>query len=542
MSVDIVGENLLPGTYTREQMQPDPPQGDMTVPGFARQISVNVGETIEFSVHGPSTEILIFRAGWYGGTHQFRQVDSIVNTPTTQPEATVVPNSYGATTATGWSVTASWTVPVGAVSGMYTAMVRNAAETNAFNIPFVVRDDDAQADIIYKTSDTTWGAAYNHWGTIAAPNGRNLYGSGTGVGNIMERSAMVSYHRPVITRGTVMQTYWWACELPLVVWLERNGFTVKYIASVDLDREGADILRTGKIFLSSGHDEYWTEAMRDAVEEWRDLDGGYSIFMSGNEVFWKARFEYIGDEARLWCYKDTMPGPTVALPRNAGEPLDPVAWTGTWKDTRWPGRRPEWLLTGTDFGMNGVYDYNATVPSNPYGGLPQWGMSSLVDADIVFLEALGFEADHVHPTQPIGSYVYLARYTRTAPGGLSDANGERYDVQGNIEWGIVSQRYRSGAITIGFGTCQWSWLLSNKHDRGLGNAESREAQQFILNILRDLGAEPGSKQANLTLGVVNSPDAYGQVPQDYPMLILSNKDGDLVTTGGGVDVILTSID
>jgi hypothetical protein len=515
MSVDIVTENGLTGTYTKGEMTPGTQQGDISVAGFAKRISYNIGETVEFCVTGSPVRIEIFRTGYYGGKN-FRRVATIANTPATQPDGAAVTGSFGGTTSTAWTVTATWGIPTSAVSGVYMAMIRNAADNDAFYVTFVVRDDAAVADIIYKTSDTTWGAAYNHWGLLSAPNGKNLYGSGTGVGSIMERCTMVSYHRPVITRGTVIQTYWWACELPLISFLERNGYKVKYISSVDLDKNGATML-AGKasVFLSSGHDEYWSNNMRNAIEEWRDVSGGHSIFMSGNEILWKTRFVYSGDEAQMWCYKDTMPGPT-GVTRSAGEALDPVVWTGTWKDTRWPDRRPEWLLTGTDFGMNGTYDYDAVIPKNPYGGLPVWGGSALVDNDVTLTQVLGFEADHAHPTQPAGSFSYLATYTRSAPGGLSDANGQNYNVAGNINWGIVAQRYTSGALTVGFGTCQWAWALDTTHDRGAGVPTSLAAQTFTVNLLNDLNVPPRSLMSGITIRAKTPLDQYGRIPTDTP--------------------------
>lgn len=512
MSVDIAQENALTSTFTFNDMQPGVGHGDEAVGGFSRRPSYNVGETAEFSIDGSPSSVRIFRTGYYADGKGFREVATIPNTNTVQPELTTIPNSLGATTATNWAVTARWEIPANAVSGIYLVMIRNAASDNAFYITFVVRDDDAEADIIYKTSDTTWGAAYNHYGTKANINGKNVYGSGTGVGNIMERSVAGSYHRPVLTRGTVKQTFWWACELPLVRYLERNGFKVKYISSVDLDKQGKAILQKGKVFLSSGHDEYWTTPMRDAVENWRDQDGGKSIFMSGNEVFWRARFEHKSNgESIMWCYKDTMPGPN-GISRAAGTPFDPVEWTGTWKDTRWAQRRPEWLLTGTDFGMNGVYDYDATIVSNPYGGHKVWGGSSLNDQPVTLLGIMGFEADHYHPTQPTESVRLLAAYTRAAPGGLADANGQHYDLPGDIRWGIVFQRYAGGGATVGFGTCQWAWTLDPQHDRGSSASVNRDAQQFTFNLLRDLGATPATPMSTLQMRAITPLDEYAVVP------------------------------
>ena len=46
-------------------------------------------------------------------------------------------------------------------------------------------------------------------------------------------------------------------EYPLVRWLERNGYDVSYTSCIDTDRRPAE-LRKHKVFVSSGHDEYWS--------------------------------------------------------------------------------------------------------------------------------------------------------------------------------------------------------------------------------------------------------------------------------------------
>jgi hypothetical protein len=232
-------------------------------------------------------------------------------------------------------------------------------------------------------------------------------------------------------------------------------------------------------------------------------------------VFWRARYEYVGDEAIMWCYKDTMPGPN-GYARSAGEPFDPVEWTGTWKDTRWPDNRPEWLLTGTDFRMNGINDENAVIPANPYGGHKVWGSTSLNDGDLTLTRVIGFEADEMRPTQPEDSVRVLAAYTRNINGKRADDNGQNYSGSGNLEWGVVAQRYEGGGLTVGFGTCQWSWLLDGTHDRGDGTEVSPDAQQFTVNLMRDLGADPATPMAGVTLRPANSLDEYGMIPGIVP--------------------------
>ena len=75
----------------------------------------------------------------------------------------------------------------------------------------------------------------------------------------------------------------------MVRWLERNGYDVSYTTGVDTDRRGAELLEH-KAFLSVGHDEYWSGDQRANVEAARDA-GVNLAFFSGNEVFWKTRWE-----------------------------------------------------------------------------------------------------------------------------------------------------------------------------------------------------------------------------------------------------------
>lgn len=480
--------------------------GDSENLGFARQFSINSGDTVEFSCHGAGTHIDIYRIGYYGGLG-WRRVAELTNTATAQPNPETIPGSNGGTRCSNWSITASWDVPKEALAGLYVGVYRNDIGDNASYIPFVARNDAKVADIVYKTSDTTWALAYNYFGTPAAPyTGKSLYGSGGPLGDISTRTHAVSYHRPIITREGVGQTYWLACEAPLIRFLERNGYDVTYVASRDIDADPS-VLSRGSTFISSGHDEYWTEPMRDAVESFRD-GGGHALFMSGNEVFWRTRFEE--DRNTMWCYKDTMHGPGEHI---GGMPLDPVSWTGTWKDTRWVDNRPEYAITGTDFRMNGVSDHPAVLQqAAAYTSHVVWRNSALRSSDVTLEGVIGFEADRMWPLQPETSTSVLAAYTFNINGSFADDNGQNYAGNGDLEWGIVSQRYASGAVVVGFGTCQWSWGLDQVHDRG-GSYAHPAAQQFMVNLLGDLGAQPATLMAGMVTAAAQSLDNYGIVPE-----------------------------
>src|SRR5262249_32600500 len=116
-------------------------------------------------------------------------------------------------------------------------------------------------------------------------------------------------------------------------------------------RSGGAIL-SHKIFLSVGHDEYWSSEMRNNVTSARDA-GVNLAFWSGNESFWKTRWENSTDGSNtpwrtLVSYKETHAGAKI-------DPM-PTVWTGTWRDPR-PfnpeGGNSEMRLTGTQFRVNG---------------------------------------------------------------------------------------------------------------------------------------------------------------------------------------------
>src|SRR6185295_3159455 len=262
-----------------------------------------------------------------------------------------------------WAESTSWTVPATAVSGIYIAKLVRESGGGSSHVVFVVRDDDGHSDLLFQTSDTTW-QAYNQYG------GNSLY-----VGSPAGRAYKVSYNRPITTRGTTPEDWIFNSEYPMVRWLEANGYNVSYTSGVDTDRRGGELLEH-KAFLSVGHDEYWSGQQRANIEAARAA-GVHLAFLSGNEVFWKTRYEPSIDGSlttyrTLVSYKET----------HANAKTDPLAtvWTGTWRDARFSppadGGRPENALTGTLFMVNGGPGYQLEVPA-AYGALRFWRNTSV---------------------------------------------------------------------------------------------------------------------------------------------------------------------
>jgi hypothetical protein len=132
-------------------------------------MSVNVGQTENFKISTPSTSyhIDILRVGYYQGNGARKVVSNLLPTaslPQTQPACLNGPTETGLIDCGNWAVSASWTVPTTAVSGLYLAhLVRNDKSGSSSIIPFVVRNDSSHSDVLFMTSDETW-QAYNSQG------------------------------------------------------------------------------------------------------------------------------------------------------------------------------------------------------------------------------------------------------------------------------------------------------------------------------------------------------------------------------------------
>ena len=84
----------------------------------------------------------------------------------------------------------------------------------------------------------------------------------------------------------------WTCppwrNLPLIQWLEKNGYTVEYASNYDVHAI-PDLLSHYRMFMNDAHDEYWSWPMRDQVEGFI-ARGGNAMFFSSNTSYWQVRY------------------------------------------------------------------------------------------------------------------------------------------------------------------------------------------------------------------------------------------------------------
>ena len=510
--------------------------GDSTLQGFATSMSVNAGQTVSFKISntsGSAYHIDILRIGYYQGNGARKVVSNLAASTQAQPACLNGATGTGLIDCGNWAGSASWAVPSTAVSGLYLAhLVRNTGGGSSL-IPFVVRNDASQSDIVVQTSDETW-QAYNTYGgnslytcTINCPSGSPTAYKG---------ASKVSYNRPFHTALDDSGRSWFMyAEYDMIRFLERNGYDVSYMSGLDVATSGS-LLLNHKIFLSSAHDEYWTGPQRANVEAARDA-GVNLAFFSGNEVFWKTRLEPSIDASNtpnrtLVAYKETHYDAPV-------DPQDPPTWTGTWMDPRFSppadGGRPQNALTGQLFVVNsGTTDI--TVPAQ-YSKLRFWRgtqVASLNGNQSVTLDqgvgTLGYEwdVDADNGYRPAG----LMDMSSTTNNNAEDFT----DYGGTTKTGstathhLTVYRAPSGALVFGAGTVQWAWGLDNG---GTSNPTDTNMQQATVNLFADMGnVQPTTLMQGLTAATPSTDTTAPRSTITSPAQGANLSNGSAVTISG----------
>ena len=183
---------------------------------------------------------------------------------------------------------------------------------NIAHAGFVVRGTSRSTKPLLVLATNTWNA-YNNWGGCSLYTGGNTVSFRRPFGRGMLKRPQVDRDdrkaRP--TRpgeepdvdGNLFQAYrlakgypaaigssgWFSYERRFVVWAESIGYELDYAISSDLE-EFPELLNSRSLVLSVGHDEYWSAAQRQAIENYVENGGGFASF-SGNTMFWQVRLE-----------------------------------------------------------------------------------------------------------------------------------------------------------------------------------------------------------------------------------------------------------
>jgi len=270
--------------------------------------------------------------------------------------------------ARGCNWPATIQIPVASWRSGYYSVTVSAGDERADTF-LVVRPDPSDPEpILLVLSTATWNA-YNDWG------GPSLYTGGTRVsferpvargflmkpepaGRMMQpepdREAMGyrNWARPLGLSDWSGGSGWWNWERPFTRWAESNGFRLDVAISQDLEQH-PEILDGPSLFVSAGHDEYWSWGMRDALDAFVNR-GGNAAILSGNTCFWQIRFE--DDHRAMTSYKyRSNEDPVLGTPEER-------LLTGPWSDRR--VGRPETSTIGLTFTRGGYSRYGLGVPES----------------------------------------------------------------------------------------------------------------------------------------------------------------------------------
>ena len=229
-------------------------------------MSVNTGETVTFKIKSTTSNyhIDILRLGYYGGDgarliageHRADR-DRRPSRPARRTPTTGLDRLRQLVASR-----ASWTVPdARGLRRLHRPPGAQRHRRRRSQISFVVRDDSSHSDIVLQTSDTTW-QAYNTYGgnSLYHVHGRLPARQPDGLQGRLQgllqpavphgrgrRRPLVAVHRRRVPDD----------PLPRAQRLRRQ---LHQRASTSTDR--GSLLLNHKVFMSSGHDEYWSAAQR----------------------------------------------------------------------------------------------------------------------------------------------------------------------------------------------------------------------------------------------------------------------------------------
>ncbi len=350
-----------------------------TVTGYCWPQSVEAGEQVALHLSSPGARPVSVEVARVGAARTVVHTDPAV--------ATDFHETPGDASAAGcdWPAAASIDVDPSWPSGYYEVVLEvdldgKIRRNHAF---FVVRPTSGAptAPVLLALSTNTWHA-YNDFG------GRNLYNGGTHVS--LQRPMSPGYLAKPPGKGrrvTVVDAPdrqmaahvgylslnklspwagsagWPDWELPFLAWCEREGYAVDVVTNADL-ADHPELLGPDsgyRLFLSVGHDEYWSAGMRDTVEGFIGR-GGNAAFLSGNTSFWQVRLEDPTPEGPA----ATMVGYKGFFKQDPVYDTDRVAeLTSIWSDHLIG--RPENHMTGVSFSRGGYHRIGKVV-ANGIGG------------------------------------------------------------------------------------------------------------------------------------------------------------------------------
>lgn len=489
----IARENAHTGT--KDWQISDEDEALTQIQAYTGATSVSAGDKLTFYVstanEGDKYVIDIYRLGWYGGDGA-RLMTSLVglkghaqgyydwnSRALTNCGSCRIDKTTGFVEA-NWQPSYMLTIPDDWTTGVYLAKFLHSPSGKARYTPFVVRGNN-RSTYVAVTSDNT-NQAYNVWG------GSSLYDSDAvpPIGAQSSKGVMVSFNRPYVRgRGASGVLEY---EVNGIRWMERQGYDLSYISSVDMHQNPGQLLNH-RVYLSMGHDEYWSKEMRDGVENARDRGVGM-IFLGANTAYWQIRYQPDSasvPDRTIICYKvETQNNDLVRDPFFS---QDKSRITSLWRDPIID--RPENALIGI---MYSDYTPGQQACSNcwPTRSGEKWGFpwrmtsqlsSPLLDGTDLRVgqsygcDLVGYEWDRVYNNGVTPPNLQVLSISVTVSPTESDTSNTAYYIA------------RSGAMVFATGSIYWTLALDDyrwEPDLACANQSHAipEMQKLMSNVMK----------------------------------------------------------
>ncbi len=432
--------------------------------GYASATSVVQGGQIDFHISANVTayDLRVYRLSSITGEELRLTVNNLPGQSYACGPAGVPAGQEGVALGCNWPVAYTLNVPANWPAGVYAANLLTQGEyplDYGSYILFVVTEDQpaAQTDTVFVYPTATLQAynAYGGWSFYTTPPARRI-----------------TFDRPYKLCDPINYGCSDDWSMPMARWLALEGYAVDYIASEDLHND-PNVLHQYRLAIIAGHDEYWSQEMRDHLDAFSDAGGNVAIF-SGNTVFRQVR--YTDNGRTLVCYmgdyeQDPLYGVDNQRVATEFDRLPVPNWPeNPTTGTRWhaggyiyapPGgvftvyRTDHWVFANTGLTDGALLRYETQKEIEVDGALFTWqnGLPVVTGADQTPLDflILGVQASSSgHATmgvftRPGGGTVFNAATIGWPRGLWPDKNPDGYAAVRQITRNVL-ERLRSGPL------------------------------------------------------------------------------------------------
>jgi hypothetical protein len=368
----------------------------------------------------------------------------------------------------------SFAIPAGWPSGVYIAHLEQAGGAplglalDSAAALFVVRGS-GRGGLLYKLPLATYHA-YNYSGggcyyanpptSLDPPGARvSLQRPGGGIGG--PTWGAPDHYDASSPRQTF--AHW---DARFIRWLARNGYRADFCTDFDLHAD-PELLYRYRLLLSVGHDEYWTEATRDAVQDFIGR-GGNAAFFAANLCWWRVHLTAGG--TAMVCHQGSKRGAFDHWwPQSgAGRPEDSLGgvsyrhgggwWDGPRAIAGYHVQQPDhWLFAGTGLALGEAFGARTWPPLAGYecDGAPLDAFDAATG--IATLSAWADEGGTPDGYQLLAACPLDARWQELPP-------RERHAAGEGMHAATLGLFTRNGSV-FSAGTTDWAQVLDAGRDR-----------------------------------------------------------------------------